>query len=239
MPSIDFQPESPIEEMVNIIWGHMQFPSESDHAFELFVKLAISDFGLFAMPNKEILNLPAAWAKALVLGPSLAELNRGGKIRNRQGLTAAVLLWSAFLYSQQPGKKISLNKAIELVIRIVEDSDFQLLGVKPYKNKGEIHGAWTAMRNVAHLWAGLFLGEIETADGRLKPSLEALQRAMGLAKALDMWGCSCELGSAIGGSKTLLDPERLIHLPTFIAPLSLLPLTVELPEYVTRPFSKR
>ena len=240
MPIIDFQPTSPVAEVTNIVWGHMQFPNNVDHAFELFAKLMLCDAGLLHTPNDQTLNLPAAWAKALVLGPSLAELTKGGQTRNREGFTAAVLLWSAFLYSEQPGRKLSLNKAIELVMRLVEGrADFQVHGIKLYPNKGEIHKAWTAMRNAAHLWAGLVLVELQTADGRLKPSLEALQRAMGIAKALGEWGSSCDVASAGGGRRTLLDPSTLVQLPAFVAPIPLLPLPANLPEYVTRRVGKR
>jgi hypothetical protein len=218
----------------------MQFPNSPDQAFELFAKLMLCDLGLLDTPNKQVVNLPAAWLKALVLGPSLAELTKKGQTRNRAGFTAGILLWSAFLYSQQPSKRITLNTAIELVMRAEEGrSDFQVHGVDLYPNKPEIHRAWKAMRNAAHLWAGLVIVEVEAANGRLKPSPEALQLAMGIAKSLGEWGCACEVASADGGRGTLLDPSTLLRLPDFVPPIPLEPVPVALPEYVTRPIGKR
>lgn len=217
----------------------MQFPLEPEKAFELFAKLQLLSDGLEGFASDKPITLLAGWVKALILGPSLQELRKGGSVRDRSGVSAGALLWAAYLY-EQTGKRVTLNSAIELVTRQVENKQLGALGVKPFPNKGELHTAWKAMRHVAHLWAGFCVVDIAVKNGVLEASSETMHSVLRIAKAFGAWGTKRMVPSPGGVMVPMLDPSAIWHLPKFVPCVDLGPLPMaELPQFVTDPIGKR
>jgi len=233
MPTIAFDPTESDRTVFNIIWGHQQFPRDTDKAFELFVLNELLYAGLASTENTQRVELPAAWIKALAFGPSLAEVRKGSEIRARQGFTAGALLWSAYLY-RQTGKRPSLNAAIEILTQAVERRTKELpQPVRPYSNRPEIHRAWKAMQPVAHLWAGLALVEVLPSSQTLPMNPVKARYSLGLARGLLAWGTSDEGGR-------LLDAATAWELPDCVERIDLHTLpAVPVPAFIREAAAKK
>ena len=85
MPMLRFAADDSPETALADVWSTMLYPSDSDRAFEAFVKNYLTTtHRVCDLPNTEPVSLPASWIKALVAGPSFkemldeAEVNRPG-----------------------------------------------------------------------------------------------------------------------------------------------------------------
>lgn len=64
MPDILIVPNDSPQQVLDVLWGHMNFPESPDRAFELMVRASLQRSGMLSVPNTEPVTLPAAWLKA-------------------------------------------------------------------------------------------------------------------------------------------------------------------------------
>ncbi len=100
MPVLEFELTEPPDVITNYVWGVMMFPTDSNRAFEYFVRAQLAGRNIHAAPNTEEITLPVSWVKALVAGDSLEATGKKTIKARREGATAGILLLSAYLYSQ-------------------------------------------------------------------------------------------------------------------------------------------
>ena len=194
------------EEILNLLWGHMEFPDNTDRAFEVFVRLELARSQLRNLPNTEPVTISAAWLKALMSGHSSDELRRGSEIRGRNGVTAGLLL--LMLHAASTSKRVAfLNDAIELVIQATESKEPLRLPFQPYRNKPEIHRAWKRMAPVAHLWGGLCAIHNVKEQYDALPPRDRVDLIYSNALALQRWALA-----PADGVKPVIDPQAMVLL---------------------------
>jgi len=205
-------------EIAAFVWWAMVYPHDPDKAFESYVRDRLTEFEKQHDKSEELVQIPSVWLKALLAGSSDKELRQQVQLRSRQGVTAGCLLMSLRICADL-GQPISLNTAIEFMTRSHEMKQVpHTLGATAYGNKPEIHSAWKAMRNVAHLWAAACLGDWAVKSGTRTASDALVKEVMGLAAPLLDWAHETHFAHA---KDPIIDRALAWEVPSFIARLPL------------------
>jgi hypothetical protein len=207
MPDIIIEPTDSAEDVLDVLWGYMQFPESWDRAYELTVRGRLLRTNLAATPNTEPVTVPAAWIKALLKGDSQRELQHGGEIRGRKGTTAGLVLLN-LRFASTKTRAATINEAIEVLMGADETKQFSGFKFRPYRNKPEIHRAWKHMQSVAHLWAGYCWAQTEPAGFEPLSPTKRAEYILMHAVAHQQWATS-----SIAGSKPAIDPSVIWRVP--------------------------
>jgi len=199
-------------------WWRMVYPRNYDRAFECFVRdlLGGGEVRAFDAKDDDVLNVPALWVKAMILGMPLKELKPEIEIQVRKGVTAGRYLVVAHA-SRSLGRKIVFNRCAAVLNKFsLLEPDKRLLQAKPYGNKPEIQASWKEMQPVAHLWAATIAIDALAESGALRRDPNTLIHIFRLASAFGRWGIS-----EVSGGSPLLDPESHWMIPESFPPLEL------------------
>jgi hypothetical protein len=225
MRLLPFSENDPPDLVNRLVWWAMIHPKDPDRAFECFVKEQLVHGGkVYELPNSEVVNIPAAWVKALLNGPSYKELKSGVEVKTRQGITAGIILLSLRACAGL-GRPLSLNTAIEVLTRAdLERATGPFMGAKPYGNKAEIHKAWKAMCSVAHLWAAFLLADLAANAGVRTWDSGLIREGLGMAASLFEWACETRFKAS---GQPLIDATEAWHVPMFVDKIPLAPVRRE------------
>ena len=207
--------------MFATVWWVMHYPHEPRKAFQGYVKTYVAAV-VADRPAADEIPISAEWARALIEGPSIAELQRDAALSVRDGVTAGLVLLNCRLTANL-GRPVSLNTAIELVVRASEFSDVVIGGAKAHPNKGEIHRAWKWMKQVAHLWAAGNLVHLDptTAEIVAHGEAETIRSMLRASVTLLEWATSQQVGGRGQPRTSLVSLDEAWRLPDFIEPLDL------------------
>ena len=214
MRVLPFPADLPIERQFKWIHAHMLFPDSPAHAQSLFVRQVVRSELKDFSADKEI-SMPVGWIRDLAFGPSLYEVAKMEKVRNRQGMTAGGVLNLVFFMTKGGYDRPSVRKAVTIIETHVPKQRRQGIRLPYYSDRKEILAAWKKMRDSAHFWAALELVSIPMFAQDLKPGPEQMGAFLRLAAALRQFGCA-HRESHTRSKKTLMDASNSLQLPDFI-----------------------
>lgn len=116
MPKICFSEADSPEVVENIVWWAMHYPNDPARAFEAFVKTHLAKFGgIRQRPPDDKIEISADWLAALLIGPSIEELEVTKQRGLEKGVTAGAVMLIAHL-CEQLGQPIIFNTAYEVIV---------------------------------------------------------------------------------------------------------------------------
>lgn len=220
VPKLEFNDEDPTEMVSAYIVGKMIFHDDIWKAYSFFARYwLVRDRSLREAPGHELINLPADIIKALLLGPSINELENEKKTRIRKGYTAGVVILIMRLCDEL-GKPMSLSRAVRVLERARASASFTIAGIELYCSRPEILDSWRSMRPVAHLFAANAAVDDLTRQGHIPPSAATMSTLMTVAASILEWATFKRFDDR-GKSAPVMDKDVAWSLPDRYQPQDL------------------